>query len=273
MKKELPQPSLYIPHGGGPCFFMEWTMGPPDMWDGMAAYLRGIAARLPARPKAILVVSAHWECPVPTVTVSPSPPLLYDYYNFPPHTYRLHYPAPGSPELAGRVRELLGAAAIPSGEEAERGLDHGVFVPLLLMFPEAEIPVVQLSLQAGLDPASHLAIGRALAPLRAEGVLIVGSGLSYHNLGHFLDPDDTRAAVAARAFDDWLFRTVTDADPAARDAALRDWAEAPGARACHPHEEHLIPLMVAAGAAGADPAIRDYAEPVAGKAVSGFRFG
>src|SRR5205823_2443749 len=161
---------LYIPHGGGPCFFMEWTMGPPDTWDRMAAWLRRIAGTLPEKPKALLVVSAHWEEEVPTVTTSPAPALLFDYYGFPKSTYELTWPAPGSPDLAKRVRDLLGGAGIESRADDARGFDHGVFVPLKVAFPEANIPTVQLSLRAGLDPAEHIAIGRALAPLRDEGV-------------------------------------------------------------------------------------------------------
>ncbi len=163
MTTETLQPTLYIPHGGGPCFFMDWTRGPPDTWARMEAYLRGIAARLAKRPSAILVISAHWECPVPTVTVAAKPELLYDYYGFPPQTYTLKYPAPGAPALAKRVRGLLGEAGIESAEEGVRGLDHGVFIPLLLLYPDADIPVVQLSLQSGLDAARHLQIGAALA--------------------------------------------------------------------------------------------------------------
>ena len=169
----------------------------------MAAYLRGIAASIGQRPTAILVISGHWEEAQPTVHVGRNPPLLFDYYGFPEHTYRLSYPAPGSPELAKRVRDLLAAAGIDSGEEAERGLDHGVFVPFLLVYPEADIPVVQLSLRQDLDPAAHLAIGRALAPLRDEGVLIVGSGMSFHNLRAF-GSTDPRVIEAAQRFDDWL---------------------------------------------------------------------
>jgi aromatic ring-opening dioxygenase catalytic subunit (LigB family) len=154
-------PTFYIPHGGGPCFFMEWTMGPRDTWDRMAAWLRGIADSLLAPPRALLVISAHWETPVPTVTTAAAPPLYYDYYGFPPHTYELRWPAPGSPDLAARVRVLLGNAGIASAGDSTRGLDHGVFIPLKVAFPEAQLPTVQLSLQSGLDPTTHLAIGRA----------------------------------------------------------------------------------------------------------------
>jgi aromatic ring-opening dioxygenase catalytic subunit (LigB family) len=265
-------PTLFIPHGGGPCFFMDPPPNDPHAWDAMAAHLRGIAASLESKPRAILVISAHWETPRPTVMTAERPALLFDYYGFPDHTYRLEYPAPGSPALAARVRALLAAAGIASDEDAARGYDHGVFVPFLLMFPDADIPVVQLSLRADLDPAAHLAIGRALAPLRDEGVLIVGSGMSYHNLRRFWSTD-AHDVEAARAFDAWLAASVDMPDATARDARLAEWANAPGARTAHPRSEHLLPLMVVAGAADADRGRRTYSDNVFGKAVSGFHFG
>lgn len=265
-------PTLFIPHGGGPCFFMEPMRGPKDTWDEMAAYLRGIAAGLGQKPKAILVISGHWETEKPTVNSGARPPLLFDYYNFPEHTYRLTYPAPGSPEVAGRVRDLLAAGGFASDEDKTRGFDHGIFIPFLLIYPQADIPIVQLSLQRDLDPAIHLAIGRALAPLREEGVLIVGSGMSFHNLRSFLG-DDRGSDEASRTFDDWLTQAVTEPDASRRADALADWERAPFARLCHPREEHLIPLMVAAGAAGDDQGRRTYNGRVWGKTLSGFQFG
>ena len=251
---------------------MDPPAGDPHAWDAMASYLRGIAGSIGAKPRAILVVSAHWETPRPTVMTSARPPLLFDYYGFPEHTYRLEYPAPGSPELAARVRALLASAGIAADEDAQRGFDHGVFVPFLLMFPDADIPVVQLSLRADLDPAAHLAIGRALAPLRDEGVLIVGSGMSYHNLRRFWSTD-AEDVNAAERFDAWLTAAVETRDADARNADLTAWDRAPGARTAHPRSEHLLPLMVAAGAAGEDAGRRAYSDRVFGKAVSGFRFG
>lgn len=266
-------PSLYIPHGGGPCFFMDTPPGlPRDLWDRMGAYLRGIDASVGVRPKAVLVVSGHWETERPTVNTSPRPPLLFDYYGFPEHTYRLTYPVAGSPAVARRVRELLAASGMPCDEEPERGLDHGVFIPFKLIYPDADVPVVQLSLNRNLDASTHLSLGRALVPLRDEGVLIVGSGMSYHNLRDLFssDPRSTNAAVE---FDAWLNEAVTESDPAAREKKLAAWHQAPGARAAHPRPEHLIPLMVAAGAAGEDPGRRTYNQPLLGKPVSGFQFG
>ena len=263
------QPTFFIPHGGGPCFFMEWE--PRDTWDKLAAHLKGLRASLPERPRAILVVSGHWETERPTVSTAERPPLLFDYHGFPEHTYRLRYPAPGSPATAARVRELLAGAGIASDEEPARGYDHGVFIPFLLAFPDADIPVLQLSLREDLDPVAHLEIGRALAPLRDEGVLIVGSGMSFHNLRAFMaqSPDIT---AAAGQFDAWLTESVQSPERE-RDARLARWSEAPYARFCHPRAEHLLPLMVAAGAAGASPGTRDYSDLIFGKALSGFRFG
>jgi aromatic ring-opening dioxygenase catalytic subunit (LigB family) len=262
-------PTLFIPHGAGPCFFMDWTMGPADSWEKLGGWLRSIDASLPEPPRALLVVSAHWETAVPTVLASSQPPLLYDYFGFPKHTYELEWPAPGSPELANRVVELLSAAGIESATETKRGFDHGVFIPLKVAYPDAKIPTVQLSLRADLDPAAHLAIGRALAPLRDEGVLIVGSGLSYHNMGAFKSGG---GGPSSKAFDEWLASTVMK-DAKTRDVELAAWAKAPAARASHPREEHLLPLMVTAGAAGEDPGAAVFRDVIMGMTVSAVRFG
>jgi aromatic ring-opening dioxygenase catalytic subunit (LigB family) len=216
-----------------------------------------------------LVISAHWEAPVPTVMTSARPPMLYDYYGFPPESYTLQWPAPGEPALAARVRALLGAAGIESAEDARRGFDHGTFVPLKLAYPDADVPTVQLSLQRGLDPARHLAIGRALAPLREEGVFLVGSGMSYHNMGGFGDP---RALSVSETFDAWL-RDTTARDPRDRDARLTAWASAPAARGAHPREEHLLPLMVIAGAAGDDVGRASFGGKIMGVRLSAHQFG
>jgi aromatic ring-opening dioxygenase catalytic subunit (LigB family) len=263
-------PSLYITHGGGPCFWMEF--GPPfgpHAFDKLRTYLAGLISSLSERPEAILVISGHWEEFQPTVSTNAKPGMLFDYHGFPPHTYQLSYPAPGSPDLAARVQTLLRQADIACGTDDKRGFDHGVFVPQLIIDPKAEIPVVMLSMRHDLDPAAHLAMGKALEPLRDEGVLILGSGSSYHNLRQFFD-GDSRAAIA---FDDWLTETVSRPDASERNARLRDWSQAPGARASHPREDHLIPLMVAAGAAGKDIGRRSWHDQLGGKAVSCFAFG
>lgn len=261
-------PTLYIPHGGGPCFFMDPPPEQPHLWDGLAAYLRGIDAGIGVRPRAVLVISGHWEAQQPTVNIAERPKLLFDYYGFPEHTYRLKYPVPGAPELESRVRSLLEQAGFELGVETKRGLDHGVFVPFMLIYPGADVPIMQLSLQQSLDPAMHLALGRALAPLRDRGILIVGSGMSYHNLAAMFSG---RGGDAALAFDAWLAEAVQD--PAARDEKLIGWRNAPGGRESHPREEHLIPLMVAAGAADGDAGVRTFHESIAGKPISGFQFG
>lgn len=262
-------PTIFLPHGGGPCFFMDWTWGPADTWTPLATWLGGLLASLPARPTALLVVSAHWEAAAATVTTAASPPLLYDYSGFPPHTYRLTWPAPGDPALAERVRSLLATAGMDCRAEPRRGFDHGVFVPLKVAVPEADIPTIQLSLVRGLDPGLHLAMGRALAPLRDEGVLIIGSGMSYHAMDGFFT---SRAATDSDRFDAWLAQVVTRQDPE-RQASLSRWAQAPAGRASHPREEHLLPLMVAAGAGAAEPGVVVHRSRVMGATISAVRFG
>ena len=200
---------------------------------------------------------------------SPRPPIFYDYYGFPEASYSIAWPAPGAPWLASRVRTLLAGAGIDSAEDAVRGFDHGTFIPLKLTCPEADIPTVQLSLKAGLDPAEHLAIGAALAPLRDEGVFIVGTGMTFHNLRIFRDP---RAQPIAETFDAWL-REVMELDVAVRNQRLLRWEEAPLARTAHPREEHLIPLMVVAGAAGTDAATLAFNGTFGDLRLSAFHFG
>ena len=262
------QPAIFIPHGGGPCFFMDWTWGPADTWLKTRRFLEGLAATLPATPKAILVVSGHWEEPAFTASTAAQPKLIFDYSGFPEHTYRLTWPAPGQPELAARVASLLADAGLPSALSANRGYDHGVFVPLKVAFPAAEIPVVTLSLAASLDPALHLAAGRALAPLRDEGVLIVGSGMSFHNLRGYLQ---TVTTERARAFDAWLTAAVESCAPQ-RDTLLTAWRQAPFAAYAHPREEHLVPLFVAAGAGGEAPGQRIFTDEPMGAAISAYSF-
>jgi aromatic ring-opening dioxygenase catalytic subunit (LigB family) len=234
----------------------------------LATYLRSLKSLPTTPPAALLIVSAHWEEAVPTVMTSTAPPMLYDYYGFPPESYSITWPAPGHPELAARVRRLLEKAGFATAADDERGFDHGTFVPMKLAYPEADLPVVQLSLKRGLDPAEHIAMGQALAPLRDEGVFIVGSGMTYHNLRAF----SPAASKVAEAFDGWLRAALTQ-DAVARNAALLDWAEAPAARQAHPREEHLLPLMVVAGAAGDDRATVPYHGSILGLKLSAFHFG
>lgn len=265
------QPAIYLPHGGGPWPFVDLGgLVPRRDAEVLRAYLEGLPATLPSRPRALLVVSAHWEEAVPTVMSGERPPMLYDYSGFPPEAYRLQWPAPGSPALAARVQELLRAAGIASAADPRRGFDHGTFVPLLLSWPRAELPAVQLSLARGLDPGRHLAIGRALSPLRDEGVLILGSGMSYHNLRVLLRGGDP--GPDAERFDAWL-RAAATAPPPERARLLERWDAAPAARAAHPREEHLLPLMVVAGAAGDDAGRVPFSAPHMGARVSAVHYG
>jgi aromatic ring-opening dioxygenase catalytic subunit (LigB family) len=261
-------PVVYVPHGGGPWPFVDVGFGDKAELDQLASYLRSLKDVSKDKPRAILAVSAHWEEPVFTVMSGERPPLLFDYYGFPPESYRLTWPAPGDPKLAARTRQLLEAAGFPTAENTERGFDHGTFVPLKLTFPAAEVPTVQLSLKRGLDPAEHIAMGRALAPLRDEGVLIVGSGMSYHNLRAF----GPAGRAPSAAFDAWLNDTIAQ-DPEERDRRLAQWTTAPSARAVHPREEHLLPLMVIAGAAGSDRGRTAYSGTLMGLRLSGHQFG
>lgn len=262
-------PTLFVPHGAGPCFFMEWN--PRNAWDAMAGFLKGIAATLPAKPTAIVVVSGHWLQPTFSVTGAARPGLIYDYHGFPPHTYELRYPAPGSPALAGRIAALLDDASPGGQQDFQRGFDHGMFIPLKLMFPAADVPVVQLSLRNDLDPLAHIEAGRALQVLRDEGVLIVGSGMSFHNMRGYGDP---RFASISDEFDHWLTAAV-ELPPTERDRALQCWERAPAARLCHPPgaEEHLIPLLVAAGAAGDSIGRKVFSDRVMHTTLSAYRFG
>ena len=262
------QPSIFIPHGGGPCFFMDWTWGPADTWLATQRFLEGLVATLPATPKALLVVSCHWEQPAFTASSAANPRLIFDYSGFPEHTYNLTWPAPGDPELAGRVTALLADAGLPTAKPLDRGFDHGVFVPLKVAFPKANIPVVTLSLASSLDPALHLAAGQALAPLRNEGVLIVASGMTFHNLRAYFQPETKKRATD---FDAWLTRAV-ESPAQERNALLTNWRKAPYAAFAHPREEHLIPLMVAAGAGSQSPGTRIFSDEPMGAAISAYRF-
>ena len=260
-------PVAFVPHGGGPWPFVEMGL-PRDEVSALREYLASVRTLPPAPPRALLVVSAHWEEPVPTVMTAARPPILYDYYGFPPESYRITWPAPGAPDLAARVQALLGAAGFATADDPHRGYDHGTFIPLKVTYPGADVPAIQVSLKGGLDPAEHVAIGRALAPLRDEGIFIVASGMTFHNLRAF---GDSRAAAYSEAFDEWLRGVMTGEQPE-RDRALGNWEQAPAARIAHPREEHLIPLMVAAGAAGADRAHVAFNGTFGGTRLSAFHF-
>lgn len=262
-------PTYFISHGGGPWPWLKAQM--PGVYDALEASLGDMPGQLGATPRAVLMVSGHWEERDFTVMSSPAPPMVYDYSGFPAFTYQIKYPAPGSPEVALRVQELLRGAGLAAPDDDRRGFDHGTFAPLKAIYPEADVPVLQLSIRRGYDVEAHIRAGRALAPLRDEGVLIVGSGLSYHNLRRF----GAQGQHPSREFDAWLTAAVCDSVGESRNAKLRGWAEAPSARLAHPEEDHLIPLMVAVGAAEGEAGVRVYHEDsfFGDLTVSSYRFG
>jgi len=261
-------PTYFISHGGGPWPYMNNEFG--STYDKLKAALQDMPAQLGVRPKAILMISAHWQETEFTVMSNPKPGMIYDYSGFPDYTYHISYPAPGSPELARQVQELLGSAGLEAKTDTQRGFDHGTYSALFPVYPDADMPVLQLSLKKKLDPATHIAVGRALAPLRDQGVLIIGSGLSYHNLRKFGPAGHTSSAQ----FDAWLQSSLMKS-PAERIALLNAWEQAPSARDAHPYEEHLLPLMVAVGAAENETATCVYHESsfFGWLTVSSFRFG
>ncbi|MPW45040.1 DODA-type extradiol aromatic ring-opening family dioxygenase [Acinetobacter guerrae] len=263
------QPVFFVSHGGGPWPWMPDYLN--TVYANLAQSLGDLLDSVLVRPKAILMISAHWEAPEFTVQTALQPDMIYDYGGFPAHTYQVRYESSGSPELAERVVALLEQANIAVATDAQRGYDHGMFSPMQVINPAADIPVVQLSLKKGLDPQQHIAMGRALAQLRDENVLIVASGLSYHNLRMF----NAHAAEPSRAFDQWLFETVVEQQGSERNERLNQWELAPAARIAHPREEHLLPLMVAVGAAEGEQATRNYHEAkfMGGLSVSNFAFG
>ena len=259
------QPTFYLCHGGGP---WPWMQGPiRQLLRNLEQGLRALPSRLPALPSAILVVSAHWEAAAFSLTSSTAPGMVYDYQGFPPETYRIRYPSPGAPEVALEAVELLQAAGCAATLNDTRGYDHSTYSLMQPMFPQADIPVVQMSIQASMEAEDHLRAGAALAPLRDRNILIIGSGMSIHERG-------PEMATASPPFDAWLHDAVLSSDSARRWQALAAWEEAPFARQVHPTADHLLPLMVAAGAAQDDAATCIYRERLMGTvAVSSFRFG
>jgi aromatic ring-opening dioxygenase catalytic subunit (LigB family) len=260
-------PVYFLSHGGGPWPYIEQMR---QMFDRTAREFAALPNRLPSRPKAILAISGHWEAPDFTVSTAAQPRMEYDYHGFPAHTYQIKYPAPGAPELAIRIEELLSASGIKVREDAERGFDHGVFVPVSLMYPQADIPVVMLSLKSGYDPVEHIRVGEALAPLRDEGVLIIGSGLTYHNMRGFGHDEST---PVAEAFEAYLNAAISQERAIVRNDLLVHWGNGPGARLAHPREDHLVPLMVVAGAAGQDRGQALFIDHVLKVPMASYEFG
>ena len=262
-------PTYFLSHGGGPWPYMKEELG--GRFDKLEASLIELRHELGDRPRAVLMVSGHWETPEFAVSSATRPSMVYDYHGFPEHTYRIKYGAPGSPELAARVQALLQDGGLVCLSDDSRGFDHGTFSLMKPLYPDADMPVVQLSLKADLDPQTHVRAGKLLAPLRDDGVVIIGSGLSYHNLRRF----DAGAAEPSRAFDAWLQETLIGSPPEKRLERLIDWESAPSARAAHPREDHLLPLMAAVGAAAEEPAACIYHEDafMGSITASSFRFG
>lgn len=235
---------VYFSHGGGPLPIL----GDPGH-KAMVEFMVELPNRL-RKPDAILVVSAHWEEREATLLGAENPPMFYDYYGFPDEAYQITYPAPGDPQLAARVARMIDQANIPSRIAMERGFDHGLFIPLKLMYPDASIPAIQLSLLRGLDPSAHLALGKALKPLTQENILVVGSGFSFHNLRAFSWGGSDQPDPANEAFQDWLVETCVQLPVKSEtEHRLLEWEKAPSARYCHPREEHLLPLHVCVGMA------------------------
>jgi len=237
---------IYLSHGGGPLPLLG-----DKSHQAMIDVIGEITSTL-IKPSAILVISAHWEAPEPTITSAALPSLFYDYYGFPKEAYDIKYPAPGAPELARTVFNLLAARGIDAELDERRGFDHGLFVPLKLMYPAANIPCVQLSLVNSLQAEAHIRMGKALAGLRKENVLVIGSGFSFHNLNAFFAPPTQQSRAMNLSFEQWLIDTCSNLSltEVEREQRLIDWENAPAARYCHPREEHLLPLHVCYGAAG-----------------------
>lgn len=258
---------LYLPHGGGPLPLL----GDPKHRE-LTRFMQNLPASLP-RPEAIIVVSAHWEADPLRISSAPAPEMLYDYYGFPAESYEFQYPAPGNPQLAQQLASHLRGLGLKVELDGARGYDHGTFVPLILLYPAADIPVLQLSLHPSLDAQFHINLGKALAPLLGDQYLLLGSGMSFHNMRAFFSADPS-IWPRSQVFDSWLNQTLTAAElsPAQREVQLANWLQAPEARFCHPREEHLLPLMVCAGAAWAKglSAQRNYNHQLLGTQVSGF---
>ena len=258
---------LFIPHGGGPL---------PILGDSrhkeIIKFLKKIKFRI-NKPSSIIVISAHWEEDEVNITSGEKPSLIYDYYGFPEESYKITYPAPGNSKLANKIKKLLKAKDINSTLNPERGFDHGVFIPLKIMYPDASITCVQISLLKNLDPKKHIEMGKALSSLMDENILILGSGMSFHNLNILLSGSESTDSDNAKnkEFDDWLVNVCAGdkLNNVEKEKALIEWIKAPSARFCHPREEHLIPLHVCYGIKNkkADLVFNDN---VIGKKVSAF---
>ncbi|MBE0455887.1 dioxygenase [Pseudoalteromonas sp. KG3] len=242
----LQKPNVFfLSHGGGPLPLL----GEPSHKE-MVTCLQSVAAKI-TKPSAILMISAHFEADPIAITASATPKLIYDYYGFPEQAYQLTYPCAGEPKLAEQVQQALQSNGITANLDTQRGFDHGMFVPLKIMFPEADIPCVQISLNSSLDPAMHLKIGQVLQQIDYENLLIIGSGFTFHNMQAFFAKQTTAMQKLNQSFEQWLIDTLANpklAEPE-RTQRLTNWKLASGAQFCHPREEHLLPLHVCYGAA------------------------
>lgn len=241
-------PVLFLSHGGGPMPLFN-DPGHADLIDAFIQ-IRSRLAALETKPAALLFISAHWEADEFTITAATQPSLYYDYYGFPDAAYQVTYPVPGASDLASQIRDRLHDQGVSAHLDEVRGLDHGVFVPGIMLFPEATTPNLQISLLKSLDPAAHLKLGKLLRELRLQNVMIIGSGFSFHNMRAFFQPGTQEEADMNVAFEDWLSESLLNCDDAEREKRLLQWETAPGARFCHPREEHLLPIHVCVGAAG-----------------------
>ena len=258
---------LYISHGGGPLPLLG-----DKSHEKMVQFMKELPTKIP-KPSAIIVISAHWEEKNATVLSGPNPKLLYDYFGFPKASYEITYPASGHRELSERISGLLKKHEIPCHSDEKRGFDQGLFIPLMLMYPNADIPALQLSLVKGLDPTTHLNVGRALQSMLEDDILVIGSGFSFHNMRAFVSDGSEPADTANDEFQEWLIETCTK--PMSideRSQRLTQWAAAPSARYCHPREEHLLPLHVCAGIAGLSPASKLFDDYIIGKRSVAFQW-
>jgi len=246
MKNTKPR-VLFLSHGGGPMPLLG-DEGHAEMVEN----LKSIAGKI-KKPSAILVISAHWEEKLPTITSGENPSLIYDYHGFPEESYNIKYPCPGEPLLADQVYRLLNTAGIEARLDKQRGFDHGLFVPLKIMYPEADIPCIELSLVQSIDPEEHIKIGKALSDIEHDELLIIGSGFSFHNMKAFFTLQTSDSKMMNESFEQWLIHTYSNPtiDETERTQRLENWEQAPAARYCHPREENLLPLHVCYGIAQA----------------------
>ena len=256
---------IFLTHGGGPLPLL----GDPRHQQ-LVEFLRWIPSTLIV-PSAIIVVSAHWEEGLPTLSGGSAPELFFDYYGFPEESYAITYPAPGARQLAEDIQQLLREEGLAANLDDQRGFDHGMFISLKIMYPKADIPCIQLSLLDNLDAKEHINMGRLLRRLNRENLLIIGSGSSFHNLRAFREPPTGPSRQANEDFEGWLTTTLSanDIGEEQRQQLLQQWQEAPSARFCHPRQEHLLPLHVCYGIAGR-PASRIYSMEVMDKRVSAY---